>query len=41
MISIPAGFMLARNTEVAIVLERKIEDEREAVRCPRAAERRE
>jgi hypothetical protein len=39
MIFEEAGFRLDRNTEVAMAVGRKIEDEREAVRCLRAAER--
>src|SRR5438477_13183320 len=39
MILEEAGFRLHRNTEVAMAVGRKIEDEREAVRCLRAAER--
>jgi hypothetical protein len=34
------GLMLDRNQEVALSIGRKIEDERDAVRCLRAAERR-
>ena len=39
MISGRPGFMLDRTTEVRLPVGRKIEDEREAVRCLRAAER--